>query len=90
MFNSYRKIYAEILVDDSVASIDYLDENFPALEEKGIYLENAFISDDDDTEAWGRYINYVVSWAFENTDIYDHEDRAMTFEEFTAYEKGDI
>lgn len=64
-----RKIYAEITLDDDAAieegmgSIDYVEREFGWLLDSGITLENAIIADDDDSDTWARYVNYVINWA---------------------------
>ena len=90
-----RKIFAQIMVDEDLAmryaevngipndgTLSYLEREFGWLEPSGIRLEKAFISDDDDTEDWGRYINYLVSWAFEHTWQENDYAQALTYKEW--------
>lgn len=66
-----RKIMAIIEVDDEIAfeeindgPVAYLEREFGLLGESGIFLRDCFIADDDETEEWQAYLNYLVEWAF--------------------------
>lgn len=97
-----RKIYAELFVDESQAlknaaingissygTIDYIEKEFGWLLQSGITLGEAVISDDDDTEEWGRYIDYVISWGFEHyADINGDCPKIMTYKEWDASRKS--
>lgn len=68
-----RTIYAKLTVDENRAieedmgTLSYLEREAGWMEESGIYLDEAFISDYDSTEIWDRYIDYVLAWAFKNS-----------------------
>lgn len=59
-----RNCEANGVSDDG--DIDYLIKEFGWLEQSGIKLKDAFIADEDDEIAFGRYIHYLVHWAFEH------------------------
>lgn len=66
-----RKIIAIIDVDDEIAfekindgPVAYLERELGCLEERGVFLKECFIADDDETEKWQAYLNYLVEWAF--------------------------
>lgn len=64
-----RKVYALICVNDAKAysgTIDYLEEEFGWLEDSRIFLREAFIADDDESDHWQAYLNYLVDWAFKH------------------------
>ena len=66
-----RKIIALIEVDDDTAfqknddgPISYLENEMGWLEQNRIFLENAFIADEDETDAEQAYLNYLADWIF--------------------------
>lgn len=64
-----RKIYAEIELDESFiydesSPLEYFERETGWLEQSGISLRDSIISDEDDSVRWGRYIDYLISWAF--------------------------
>ena len=68
-----RTVIAKLDVDEDMlfdigyeGIIDGLEKEFGWLSPSGINLEEAFISDEDDEVEFGRYINYVVQWAFKH------------------------
>lgn len=71
-----RKLYAEIELDEEkIASgrseeepISYFEHEFGWLEQSGLSLNNSIISDEDDAIRWGRYIDYLIRWAFDHYD----------------------
>ena len=80
-----RKIYAEISADESQITrfcetnglkddglIDTFEREFGWVEDSGFYLQRSLISDYDSTDEWERYIDYVISWGFENYGAEDH------------------
>ncbi len=98
-----RKVFVELSVDENVAirnaetngissdgTIDYLEHEFGWLEQSGIELKQAMISDEDDTEDWGRYIDYVISWGFEHCiDTGAEYPKIMTYKEW-KYNNGSL
>ena len=73
-----RKVFAIIEVDDNKAIAEdkgtgeYLEKEFARLEQSGIDLKHWLIADDDDTERWARYINYLIEWALaHSSEEYD-------------------
>ena len=75
-----RTIYAKLTVDENRAieedmgTLSYLEREAGWMEESGIYLDEAFISDYDSTEVWDRYIDYVMAWAFKNSGVKTDEE----------------
>lgn len=66
-----RKVIAIISVDDETAfkkiddgPIPYLEEKFGGLEESNISLKDCFIADDDESDKWQAYLNYLAEWIF--------------------------
>lgn len=64
-----RKIVAIIGVDDEIAfekiddsPVSYLEKEFGWLEQSGIFLKDCFIADDDETDIYQRYKNYLIEW----------------------------
>lgn len=70
---AYRKIFAIIEVDDDRAIAEdkgtgeYLETEFGWLEQSGIVLNHWLLSDEDDTQRWARYIDYLIEWAFDHS-----------------------
>ena len=89
-----RKIYAEITLDDDAAieegmgSIDYVEREFGWLLDSGITLENAIIADDDDSDTWARYVNYVIGWAMSNTYNENPSGGPMSYEQWNKKEEN--
>lgn len=65
-----RKVYAEILVDDSRAirehkgTLDYVENKLESIENEGIQLSDYALLDEDSTDEWERYCAYLASWVF--------------------------
>lgn len=66
-----RKIVAIIGVDDDTAfekiddgPVSYLEKEFGWLEQSDIFLKECFIADDDESNRWQAYLNYLVEWVF--------------------------
>ena len=66
-----RKIVALIEVDDDTVfqkiddgPISYLENEMGWLEQSQIFLENAFIADEDETDTEQAYLNYLADWIF--------------------------
>ena len=66
-----RKIIALIEVDDDTAfqknddgPISYLENEMGWLEQSQIFLGDAFIADEDETDAEQAYLNYLADWIF--------------------------
>ena len=72
MPNNERLIAAIISVDDSEAikedlgTIDYLEKEFRWLDDSKIFLDRCMLAEEDSTDEWERYINYLVNWAFDH------------------------
>lgn len=69
--NMRRKIIALIEVDNDTAfqknddgPISYLENEMGWLEQNRIFLEDAFIADEDETDAEQAYLNYLADWIF--------------------------
>ena len=68
-----RRVFAIIEVDNDKAIAEdkgtgeYLEREFGWLEQSGIALKHWLIADDDDTERWARYINYLIEWALDHS-----------------------
>lgn len=67
-----RKIAAIIEVDEDIAykmisdgPVAYVENE---VEAEGLELADCFIVDDDETDEWKEYINYLVCWAFAHQD----------------------
>lgn len=64
-----RTIFCKITVDDETAfnqiddgPISFLEKKIGELKEDNIVLEDAFLSDEDNENLWGRYIHYLAEW----------------------------
>lgn len=86
-----RTIYAKLTVNENRAieedmgTLSYLEREAGWMEESGIYIDEAFISDYDSTEVWDRYIDYVTAWAFKNS-AQKTEEEIMTFDQWLVSE----
>ena len=75
-----RTVYAKFSIDETEAiekdtgTLDYFEREAGWMNESGIYLQEAMISDYDSTEVWDRYIDYVLAWAFKNNSIKTDEE----------------
>lgn len=96
-----RKIYAEIDADEQAivrncegngipddGTISILEHEFGWLEQSGFRLKGAFISDYDDPEDWARYIDYVMTWAFDHSWVFDGDEaeRILSYDEWMSME----
>lgn len=88
-----RTVIAKLDVDEDMlfdigyeGIIDGLEKEFGWLSPSGINLEEAFISDEDDEVEFGRYINYVVQWAFKHA--MDESEGDNTLLSFAEWKKG--
>lgn len=70
-----RTIIAKLDVDeDRLLDIGYeetivgVEKEFSWLTQSGINLSDAFVADDDETDKWCVYINYVANWCFDSKD----------------------
>ena len=68
-----RKIIAIVNVDDNIAfdkiddgPVAYLEKEFGWLEQSGVVLKNCFIADDDESNSWQAYLNYIIDWVFDH------------------------
>lgn len=68
-----RKIIATIGIDDDTADekihdgpVPYLEKEMGQLQQSGITLRECFIADEDESDKWQAYLNYLVNWAFEH------------------------
>ena len=85
-----RMVIAKLDVDEDIlfdigyeGIIDGLEKEFGRLSPSGINLEEAFIADEDDEVEFGRYINYVVRWAFKHAmDESEGDDMLLNFAEW--------
>ena len=95
-----RTVYAKLNVDEDKVirdakinglscdgTIDYVERKIGELQQSGIKLVDAFISDMDDTDNWCRYINYVVSWAFSHTFEEESYPHIMLYDEWKETEE---
>lgn len=64
-----RTIFCKITVDDETAfnqiddgPVPFLEKKMKKLKDDNIILEDAFLSDEDDEDLWGRYIHYLAEW----------------------------
>ncbi|MGN0179483.1 MAG: hypothetical protein ACI4DY_08600 [Monoglobaceae bacterium] len=73
-----RKIFALLEVDDDAAfqkindgPIPYLEKEMGWLEQSNIFLKDAFITDEDETNIEQAYLNYLAAWIFDclNTNL---------------------
>lgn len=86
-----RTIYAKLTVNENRAieedmgTLSYLEREAGWMEESGIYIDEAFISDYDSTEVWDRYIDYVITWTFKNS-AQKTEEEIMTFDQWLVSE----
>lgn len=67
-----RKIVALLEVDDNTAfqemddgPISYLEKEMGWLEQSQIFLKDAFIADEDESDAEQAYMNYLAAWIFD-------------------------
>ena len=87
-----RTIYAKLTVDEeypieeNMDTMDYFMREAGWMNESGIYVDKAFISDHDSTEVWDRYIDYVTAWAFKNNTAKTGEE-LKSFDEWLMEEK---
>lgn len=69
-----RTVMARLNVDDDElferhdGVIDGVWLEIRRLNDCGIFLDDAFIADDDETEKWFSYVNYVANWCFDSPD----------------------
>ncbi len=82
-----RKIFALIYVDEEIAfrekddgPVAYLESEIEWLVQKGIQMSDCFIADDDESDNWKAYINYLADWAFEHQ--YDENEGASPLSYF--------
>lgn len=89
-----RRVIAELIIDEDIAArnaevngipynedLGYLRREFGWLEQSGIRIEKTFISDDNDDD-WRRYINYIMSWAFNHSCDDNYFAQVMTYNEW--------
>ena len=84
-----RKIVALIEVDNDTAfqknddgPICYLVKEMGWLEQSRIFLENAFIADEDETNAEQAYLNCLAGWIFNHQGNELHESGPAGFSEW--------
>ena len=84
-----RKIIALIEVDDDTAfqknddgPISYLENEMGWLEQSQIFLENAFIADEDETDTEQTYLNYLADWIFNHQGNELRENEPVGFLEW--------
>lgn len=89
-----RKIVALIEVDDDTGfqkiddgPIPYLENEMKWLEQNRVFLENAFIADEDETDAEQAYLNYLAYWIFNHQGDELHESGPAGFSEWKQQNK---
>lgn len=86
-----RTVYAKFSIDETeaiekdIGTLDYFEREAGWMNESGIYLQEAMISDYDSTEVWDRYIDYVLAWAFKYS-TQKTEEEIMTFDQWLVSE----
>ena len=82
-----RRVITRLWVDDDKlwdkhgGVIDGVEWELGSLNDNGLVLEDAFIADDDETDKWYAYVNYVANWCF---DSKDEGSSPMLYEDWTA------
>lgn len=90
-----RRVFAIIEIDDDKAIAEdkgtgeYLEKEFGRLEQSGIDLKHWLIADDDDTERWARYINYLIEWAFYHSDNMYADSSPVCYDEWCDNEDAE-
>lgn len=81
-----RMVVTKMLIDEDRTYQSYeeigeaLESEMQRVAGSGIELEDWFISDEDDEVEFGRYINYVVQWAFKHAmDESEGDDMLLSF-----------
>ena len=84
-----RKIIALIEVNDNTAfqkiddgPISYLENEMGWLEQSHIFLENAFIDDEDVSDGEQAFLNYLADWIFNHQGDELHESGPADFSEW--------
>ena len=84
-----RKIIALLEVDDDTAfqkiddgPISYLEKEMGWLEPSNIFLQDAFIDDDDESDAEQAYLNYLAEWIFHCLNTKLHKKGSVGFHEW--------
>ena len=90
-----RRVFAIIEVDDDKAIAEdkgtgeYLEKEIERLKQNGIDLKHWLIADDDDTERWARYINYLIEWAFYHSDNMYADSSPVCYDEWCDNEDAE-
>lgn len=86
-----RQVFAIITVDDEKAfeendmgPVEYVEREFGWLELSGIGLEEMVMAEGDSDDAWERYINYVLGWAFEHSGGEESTESPLSFNDWRA------
>ena len=66
----------------SLELLSYLENEMGWLEQSRIFLENAFIADEDETDAEQAYLNYLADWIFNHQGNELHESGPAGFSEW--------
>ena len=84
-----RKIIALIEVNDDTAfqkiddgPISYFENEMGRLEQSQIFLSEAFIADEDETDAEQAYLNYLADWIFNHQGSELRESGPVGFSEW--------
>ena len=84
-----RKIIALIEVDDDTVfqkiddgPISYLENEMGWLEQSQIFLSEAFIADEDETDTEQAYLNYLADWIFNHQGNELCENEPVVFSEW--------
>lgn len=63
-----------------------MKSEFGWLEQSGITLNQWLICDNDDTERWARYINYLIGWAMEHSSTHNEGMSPACYDEWCDWE----
>lgn len=84
-----RRIMALLEVDDDTAfqkiddgPIPYLEQEMGWLEQSQIFLKEAFIADEDESDAEQAYLNYLAEWIFDCLRNSLYEKGPVSFREW--------
>jgi hypothetical protein len=96
-----RKVIAILEVDEDFAEsyaetnglsydgpLSWLETEAHWIEDSGIRLSDALISDADDESDWWRYLNYLADWIFESHSEDNEGKSPMSYEAWMIYESS--
>lgn len=88
-----RKVYAELGVNEGgveeSGTLDFVESWIARLSPNKIVLRDAIVSDEDDTDDWWRYIDYVIAWGFAHHADEDCSAEIMTYSAWKNQETQD-